>query len=268
MKEKWRIAIGQLAVIDGDKEANLLKVENAIKEASLGLADMLVLPELVLTGSVERDRMMRIAEPRNGSSLMRIQSMVRERPIHVVYSFPEYVSEDEIYITTCLLGRNGEPLAYYRKAHLFTEERMVFTRGNEFVEIDVDGVRFGFLTCYDIEFPEPARIYGMRGIEILVVNSANMEPYGELHRTFIKARALENQCFVIYSNRVGANDVYKYVGQSAVIGPDGKILLDFKDDSEQVRFVDISIEQIRKSKSVFNYMEDRHVRLYESFLKQ
>jgi predicted amidohydrolase len=263
MGKSWRIALAQLAIADGNKEENLKKMESALQKAWEESADLLILPELNLTGLVSLEQMKLIAEPRGGESFQQIQNMLKTYPVSVLYSFPEYVSDDEIYITSCLLGKNGEVLAYYRKTHLYTDENEMFSRGNEWTKVKLGGLSIGLLTCYDIEFPEPARTLALQGIDLLIVNSANMAPYEYIHRLFIQARALENQFFVVYCNRIGANAKYEYHGQSAVIGPDGKIIAEIEDDVEAVQIVEISLEEIAKSKSVFNYLADLRHELYQ-----
>ncbi|WP_027416284.1 carbon-nitrogen hydrolase family protein [Aneurinibacillus terranovensis] len=262
MEKSWRIAIAQIAVVDGNKAKNLEKIEKSIEQAYNQSADLLVLPELVLTGLVSGEQMKMLAESREGDSFKRLQKKLGTCPVHLVYSFPEYVSENEMYITTCFIHKNGEPLAYYRKTHLFSEESSVFSRGNELIEVNVDGYKLGLLTCYDIEFPEPARTLASQGAKLLVVNSANMAPYEHIHRLFVTARALENQCFVVYCNRIGSNAVYEYHGQSAVIGPDSSVLMEIEEDREMVKTVEISLGEIENATSVFNYLRERRPELY------
>ncbi|MBI0580398.1 acyltransferase [Neobacillus cucumis] len=262
MEKVYRIALAQLAVADGNKEENLLKMESAVKNAWKESADLLILPELNLTGLVSKDQLTGIAEQREGESFNRIKRMLADYPVSLLYSFPEYVSDEEIYITSCLVGKDGEALAYYRKTHLFTEENELFSKGKELKALSQDGLSLGFLTCYDIEFPEPSRALALQGVNLLIVNSANMAPYEYIHRLFIQARALENQIFVVYCNRIGANSKYEYHGQSAVIGPDGKIITEIADDVETVQIIDLSFENLKKSSAVFDYLSDRRRELY------
>ncbi|MDR7001202.1 carbon-nitrogen hydrolase family protein [Neobacillus niacini] len=264
MEKAFRIALAQLDVVDGNKEENLRKMESAIKRASEESADLLILPELNLTGLVLKEQLKGIAEVREGESFKRIKGMLANFPVSVLYSFPEYVSDEEIYITSCLIGKDGEALAYYRKTHLFTEENELFSKGNELKAVNQDGFSIGFLTCYDIEFPEPARALALQGVNLLIVNSANMAPYEYIHRLFIQARALENQFYVVYCNRIGSNEKYEYHGQSAVIGPDGKIISELGADLETVQIIDFSKENFKKSSSAFDYLADRRHELYQS----
>lgn len=264
VEKTYRIALAQMGVADGNKEENLIKMESAIKRAFEEAADLLVLPELNLTGLVSKEQLKEIAEPREGESFKRIQGMLADSPVSVLYSFPEYVSDKEIYITSCLIGKDGEALTYYRKTHLFAEENEMFSKGVKLTAVSQDGLSIGLLTCYDIEFPEPARALVLQGVNLLIVNSANMAPYEYIHRLSIQARALENQIFVVYCNRLGANEKYEYHGQCAVIGPDGKIIAEIADDLETVQIIDLSIDDLKKSSAVFNYLADRRPELYQS----
>lgn len=262
MKQKWNIAIAQLDCAEGNKEQNLQKIEWAIEQAHAQGAELLILPELILTGFVNKTRMLELAEMRKGPSMKRIQEKLVQYPLHVLYSFPELAGEQIVYNTSCLLNPRGEALEYYRKIHAFNDERQVFNSGNEWAVANVEGVKMGMLTCFDIEFPEASRTLALKGAKLLLVNSANMEPYEYHHRTFSLARAMENHCFVAYCNRVGANRRHTYHGQSAVISPTGKVLLDLGDDVEAVRTVEIDLEEVNRSKEVFNYLEERRSELY------
>lgn len=258
MNERIRVALGQLAIADGEKEANLQKIEQAIQEAHKQQADLLILPELVLTGFVPE--LKRLAEARDGVSLQKVQQMLSRYPMRLVFSFPE-IADDVIYITTVLLDRDGQPVAFYRKNHLFTQEAEQITPGSELVRVPLAGWQLGLLTCYDIEFPEPARKLALEGIDLLLVNSANMEPFEEIHHLFIRARAVENHCFVAYCNRLGANDQYTYHGRSALISPSGEVIMDIEEDVETVQTAEISIRDVAESKRMYNYLRDRRITL-------
>ncbi|GEN34395.1 carbon-nitrogen hydrolase family protein [Aneurinibacillus danicus] len=262
MKQTWNIALAQLPCREGDKEANLREIEQAIEEAYTQGADILVLPEIILTGFVHRETLRKLAESRNGESLSRIQRKLSAFPLYLVYSFPELGEGDAVYNTTCFLRKDGTPLAYYRKTHLFAGEKKVTKPGDELVHVEVDGAKIGLLVCFDIEFPEAARALAARGIHMLLVPSANMSPYEVPHRTFTMARAMENHMFVAYCNRIGAHKSFVYRGQSVVVDPEGKIVLECADSEREVRTVQIDLADIEKSKTAYNYLEERRPELY------
>lgn len=262
MKEKWKIALAQLNCEEGNKESNLLKMENAIEMAYNEGADILVMPEMFLTGFVSRDKLEHLAESRQGASFKRIQKKLAEFPLHFVYTFPEYAGKDIIYNTTSFINRDTKNIQYYRKIHLFDDERMIVNRSNEWTEVVVEGVKFGLLTCYDIEFPEASRVLALKGVKVILTPSANMTPYEHRHRTFITSRAMENHVFVVYCNRVGENSKYKYKGESVVISPDGRVVMEIPNSVEAIRMAEINIREVEESKSIFNYLEERRPELY------
>ncbi len=132
-----------------------------------------------------------------------------------------------IFDTTIVLAPDGELLTVYDKTHLFDREKTVFTPGAALEPPFVwGGVRFGVLCCFDIELPEPARTLALRGAQCLLVPSANMEPWGEHHRAYVRSRALENHAFVAYANAVGAASGYVFEGGSCLVDPLGRVLCD------------------------------------------
>lgn len=260
--KKLKIVLSQLSCKAGDKESNLKKIEDSIEQAYYLKADILVLPEMFLTGFVPKERMKTLAEPRDGDSLKRVQQVLKKYPMHLVYTFPEYVSDDLIYNTTCFINNQGIPLEFYRKVHLFDSERLIVKRGHEWISVMVDGLKIGLLTCYDIEFPEASRALALRGVNLLLVPSANMMPYEHRHRTFITSRAIENHVFIAYCNIVGKSERYEYLGQSAVVTPLGEVIMDLGDNEEKIEVVEINLDEVVKSKAVFNYIEERIPELY------
>ena len=124
------------------------------------------------------------------------------------------------------------------------------------------GVRFGVLCCFDIEFPEPARTLAMRGAQCLLVPSANMEPWGEHHRAYVRSRALENHAFVAYANAVGAASGYVFEGGSCLVDPLGRVLCDAGRD-ETVVWADVDLAVADESRGVGDYLSERRPELYD-----
>ncbi|RXT07264.1 nitrilase-related carbon-nitrogen hydrolase [Ammoniphilus sp. CFH 90114] len=259
MKKTWNIALAQIPVQDGNKEANLKKMEQFIQEAYQQSADLVLFPELIVTGLVSRDQLPLVAEAKDGYTCKAIRSMIHRYPIHVVYSFIEADGRD-VYITSCLMNKEGQLQHYYRKTHLFTDENLLFSKGDQLETFELDGVTFGLLTCYDIEFPEPARALTLQGAQVLLVNSANMSPYENQHRIFCQARAMENHLHVVYCNRLGSNDHYEYHGESLVVHPSGKVLLDGGSDREGLGFTTLVLEE--DSVHSYHYLKERRPELY------
>ena len=154
-------------------------------------------------------------------------------------------------------------LAVYDKTHLFDREKSVFTPGAVLEQpFAWSGVRFGVLCCFDIELPEPSRTLALRGAQCLLVPSANMEPWGESHRAFVRSRALENHVFVAYANAVGPASGYVFEGGSCLVDPLGRILCDAGRD-ETVVWADLDVAVADEARRVGDYLSERRPELYD-----
>jgi predicted amidohydrolase len=133
-------------------------------------------------------------------------------------------------------GPDGQILALYRKIHLFstasTDETKVFTPGNEIVDFDLDGIRFGLSICYDLRFPELFRVQALRGCQVLLLAAAWPRTRAHVWRTLCTARAMENQCFLLGANRVGETGAFPCAGQSILVSPLGETMLGASDREE------------------------------------
>ena len=153
------------------------------------------------------------------------RAIAAEYKIALVFGYPELVGE-QVANSAVLIGPDGGILLNYRKSHLFGElDRAMFKHiGAEFPIAELHGVHIGLLICYDIEFPEPARRLAVAGADIILVPTAQMEPYEQVARFVIPARAYENQVYLAYANHSGNNDGLQYIGLSSICGPDGAVL--------------------------------------------
>ncbi|CAM5504952.1 Aliphatic amidase [Streptomyces glaucescens] len=89
------------------------------------------------------------------------------------------------------------------------------------VQAELDGLRIGLMICYDVEFPENIRAHALAGTDLLLVPTAQMHPFQFVAEHLVPVRAFENQMYVAYVNRVGAEDEFEFVGLSTLAGPDG-----------------------------------------------
>ncbi len=285
-EDPLRIALVQLRPVDGDKERNLAAAGAAVAAAAREGARLVVLPEYVLTG-FPAARMRELAEPLDGPSLEAFRRMAGEAGVCLVAGLPRLgaaggaehraaaadatrdATRDatgdatRIFDTTVVLAPDGELLTVYDKTHLFDREKDVFTPGAALEPpFTWSGVRFGVLCCFDIELPEPARTLALRGAQCLLVPSANMEPWGEHHRAYVRSRALENHAFVAYANAVGAASGYVFEGGSCLVDPLGRVLCDAGHD-ETVVWADLDVAVAEESRAVGDYLSQRRPELYD-----
>ena len=146
-------------------------------------ADVLVLPELFLTGYNIGQVVHELAESRVGPSLAAIRQTAQQSACALCVGFPEREG-GKVFNSTALINSRGEQICVYRKTHLFGEqETALFSRGEELAVAMLGGRHVGLAICYDIEFPEFARALKRQGAEAVLVPTANMEPYAEVPTT-------------------------------------------------------------------------------------
>jgi len=152
-------------------------------------------------------------------------------------------------------------LFYYDKHHLFRygHEDEHYTAGETTVIAEWKGMRFLLLTCYDLRFPVWAR-YGRAGEYDAIICVANW-PYKrqDAWDVLTRARAVENQCYVLAVNRVGNDPVGHYQGGSVVVDPIGRVVASGKKDAEQPLSAALSIETLKKRREHFRVLDDRDV---------
>jgi deaminated glutathione amidase len=229
-----RAAAVQLNSSD-DKERNLATADRLTRAAAADRADLVVLPEKfnLLAG---KDSTLAGAEPLDGPTLSWAREAARELAIDLVAgSISERRPERERLSNTSVhVGPDGDVRAVYRKIHMFdvvvdgVEYRESATEepGEEIVLSEAGGLPLGLSVCYDLRFPELYRILAVRGARVIVVPSAFTKPTGEAHwDLLVRARAIENQAFVVAANQVGQWLPGKEsFGASMIVDPWGEVL--------------------------------------------
>ena len=233
-----RVAAVQLNS-DGDKARNLAGAERLVRAAVADGAELVALPEkwnLLAAG----EEIAAGAEALDGPSLGAARSWARELGIHLLAGSIAERGDEKAFNTSVLIGPDGADLAVYRKIHMFdVEAGGVEYResdheqaGGEIVAAPVGGLDLGLTVCYDLRFPELYRILAVRGVRLIAVPSAFTAATGRDHwQVLLRARAIENQVFVIAPNQVGeAAPHYSSYGRSAIVDPWGVVLATAPDE--------------------------------------
>lgn len=149
--------------------------------------------------------------------------------------------------------------AYYDKRHLFTygRENVYYTAGNKRVISEYMGVRFLLLTCYDLRFPVWARYKD--DYDAIIVTANWPDSRRDVWQILLKARAIENQCYVIGVNRVGSDPQCFYAGDSAIIDAKGRVIAQATGHGEQGVTAEIDIETLRSFREKFPVLRDRDI---------
>jgi deaminated glutathione amidase len=217
----------------GDKVRNLATAEGLVREAVADGAEFVALPEKwnLLAGGEE---LLAGAEPLDGPSLTAARGWARTLGIHLLAGSIGERGEEKASNTSVLIGPDGEDLAVYRKIHMFDvdaggvsyRESEHERAGGEVVTAPLGDLVLGMSVCYDLRFPELFRILALRGARVLAVPSAFTTATGRDHwEILLRARAIENQAFVVAPNQVGeAPPHYDSFGHSSIVDPWGVVL--------------------------------------------
>lgn len=224
-----------------DVEGNIEMARNVLSRHAA--ADLVVFPELFLTGYTTRapdELALDLVGPEVGEMVR----LAREHDAAVVFGMPERVPGG-VANSAVFVNRLGEVVGSYRKAQLFGEERGAFVAGDELLVVEFDGIKTGLMICFDVEFPEIARSLALAGVDLLVMISANMEPFGRDHDVFATARALENGLPHLYVNQVGRGETFDFAGGAMAVSADGERMAEAGASESAIR---VSLELNARSK--------------------
>lgn len=227
-----RVAAVQLNSTE-NKVRNLATAERLVREAAADGAELVALPEKwnLLAGGEE---LLAGAEPLGGPSLTAARGWARTLGIHLLAGSISERGAGRASNTSVLIGPEGEDLAVYRKIHMFDvdaggvsyRESEYEQAGGEIVTGPLGDLVLGMSVCYDLRFPELFRILALRGARIFAIPSAFTTATGRDHwEVLLRARAIENQVFVVAPNQVGETPPhYDSFGHSAIVDPWGVVL--------------------------------------------
>jgi predicted amidohydrolase len=252
-----RVAVWQCVSRPLDVGGNLARLGDACARAAAAGADVLVTPELFLTGyAIGNENVRRLAEPVDGPTSQAVAEITRSTGVAVAVGLPELDAAGQVYNTALLLD-DGAVIGSHRKMHLFGGlDRDQFTPGDRRPDVlDLRGHRVGLLICYDVEFPETARCLAAQGAEAILVPTANMVAYELVSTVIVRARAYENGVFVAYANYTGPERELEYGGLSTVCAPDG-VVLALAGDGEELLVTELV------STPGMGYLADRRTDLF------
>lgn len=205
----------------GDIASNLAIIEQTAAGARQLQVDVIVFPELFVTGyNIDKQAVM-LAQPLDGDIIRRLKFIAQTHQVAIITGFPERAGQ-QVYNAAVAIDKQGQLAGHHRKVFLFGEkEKALFTPGQAFSAFILNGYRCAMTICYDIEFPESVRALARQNTQILFNPTANMMPFSEVPQTLARARALENGIVVVYANLCGHEHGLEYTGLSAIIGPNG-----------------------------------------------
>jgi len=254
-----RVAAIQHDIAWCDRRANFTHLAPMVATAAFAGARLILLTETFSTGfATERDD---LGEPEGGPSS---QFLAEQATLHGVWvggSCPEIgadsPAEDQRPHNTFVLASPDGTQHRYRKIHPFTYggETKHFRAGDQFLTVDVEGLRVTLFVCYDLRFAD--EFWQLADHTDVYLVPANWPEARRLPWTaLLQARAIENQAYVVGCNRVGVGNGIAYSGDSRVIDPLGEILASAA-QSESILFADISAERAAEVRDRFRFLQDR-----------
>jgi omega-amidase len=252
-----KVAAIQHDIVWEDPAANFAHLAPLIEKAAAADARLVVLTEMCTTGfSMHTDR---IAEPIDGPSASFLGAQARAQGVWVGGSVPEVQPGDDRPANTFVLAAPDGAVHRYAKIHPFTfgGEHEKYAAGHERVTVDVDGVRCSLFVCYDLRFADEFWALAPDTDCYLVV--ANWPaPRRDHWRTLLRARAIENQAYVVGVNRVGEGGRLEYVGDSAVVGPFGEVVAEAGEGgTEQTLLADVDPVVVATTRAEYPFLPDR-----------
>ena len=232
---------------------NLENMVKATREAARNKANLIVFPECSLTGYVfsSREEALPYAETIPGPSTEELLSVCRELDVYVVFGLLEKEG-DRLFNALSFVGPKGFA-ASYRKNHLpFLGIDRFVDKGDRPFQVHSTTIgNIGLHICYDVLFPESARIMALLGADIVVLSTNFPHGRGDALNCVARARTIENKVNLVVSDRVGAERGFNFAGLSNVVDVTGEILSIASPDKEEIVYGEVSLEAARQKHRVF-----------------
>lgn len=243
-----KVTMAQFKSHLGEVDRNFEIAENFITRAQG--SDVIVLPELWSTGYFPTP-IDNYADKNGERTTEFISALAKKLSLNIVGGSVAVEVDGKFYNRCIVANREGEIVGVYDKAHLFTfaGEQKIFTPGEKIVTVELDGVTCGLAICYDLRFPEFIRKLTLQGSKILLVPSSWTLMRLVPRQILTKARAIENQIFVVFANSVGRSEVVNPLG--VIIGEAGV--------NEQLITTNIDLESGKEFISAMNLLADRNL---------
>lgn len=266
-----RVAVVQMETQPLNPDHNLAHILSWIPQAAAQGAELVVFPECALTGyMLTAEEATAIAEPVPGPRSGRLVEACRQWNVLAVVGTIERDENGRCYNTAVLLSAQGV-LGRYRKTHLIClgVDRFL-TPGEKLVEpFSTPLGRLGLLICYDLRFPEPARVLALAGAHAILLPTAWPQA-ATLYPDYVaRTRAVENGVYLLAADHVGVEGDARYLGRSMIIGPDGEILAEAGQQGESLLVADLNLSRSDRKHRVFrpgeyeiDLLQDRRPDLY------
>ncbi|WP_420549632.1 carbon-nitrogen hydrolase family protein [Curvivirga sp.] len=250
-----RLAIAQSSGELEGPEERMGWLETKLKDLPYQQIDLLLLPELFLTGYNKGKKLLEWAEANDGPYAKRISDLCKEFNLAIHYGFPERL-DGKLYNSAQCFDARGNCLNIHRKLILppgFEGDHFEAGQGCNIFELG--DFKVATLICYDAEFPETFRHMADQGVELVLVPTALGAQWGVVAKKLIPTRAFENGIYVAYANQAGREGDMNYLGASCIIAPNGGELARAGQD-EEIIFATLQRDAVQKAQERLPYLSD------------
>lgn len=256
------VSVLQFDVKFGDLKSNLDRALKLMKQASGRGTQVMLLPEMWTLG-FDYDSMAKLAPSYVEDALSLLRDMAVKYGSYIVSGTLPESENGAFYNTAFLISPKGELAGKYRKVHLFEgmKEKEFFTPGGEAGVLETSFGKIGIAVCFDIRFPELFRQMALDGAEAIFVPAHFPHPRQQHWEVLLRARAIENQLYVIGCNRVGKEGQKEFFGNSMIVGPYGEIV-DEAGEGEEVLTETIDLENVQQMRKMLPTISERRPEAY------
>jgi len=263
MQENLKVAAVQFNIALGLIDRNLKKVETALGRIAKQGVQLVVLPEMWSTGYDYKRLASHASEtPRVVEAICKLSA---QNDMVVIGSLPEEANGN-IYNTAYVVDR-GEVLDSYRKLHMFStmgEDRFL-SPGDRALVLSTSVGRLGIAICYDLRFPELFRKMALEGAEIICLPAEWPKPRQDHWRTLLRARAMENQLFVIATNCCGLQGKLDFFGMSLLLSARGEVLAEGGETDTELHAT-LDYQEMIDYRAQIRCYDDRRPEVYGTLL--
>mgnify|MGYP000014571966 CR=1 FL=1 len=263
--DKIKVFLAQMGSVLGNKKKNLEKIFDIVsKFYDDEYPNIFIFPEMFLTGYGIKELVYKLAEEVPGPSTSKISSFLKEfEKAYVVIGMPEASRRHKgiIYNSAVVINKDGI-VKTYRKRHLPTfgvfDESRYFKIGPPEKPrlIQIGKFKVGFIICYDAFFSEMVKAYSLVGADIVGVLSAAPTSSRPLWEPILRARAIENTVFILYTNQVGYQDGLEFYGEATIVSPTGAVVKKGEAFKEMVIEHVINIHDIHMGRQIRPIIKD------------
>ncbi len=256
-----KIALFQSDIEWCNKEKNFAVAREKVKEAKNKGCSVIFFPEMSFTGFSMATE---VTAESDTKTLDFVTSLAKEYSIYIGFGYVKKVN-GKCENHYCVVDYRGEVISDYTKIHPFSAgyENENFVGGNSITHYRIEGINFSTFICYDLRFPEVFSAVGDRA-EVIVVPANWPKSRSHHWKTLLKARAIENQCYILGVNCVGVHDDIYYSGDTMAVNPDGEVI------AERSNIQDLLIVEINKDANTyrekFDSRTDRRPELYKTLM--